>query len=95
LAPNDLGWEIITPNHLKLGRNNFRQLEGKIQLSGGPQTMLERKCRLTEKRYQLFVDRIPLLAPKAQKDAHTIRQFTICQHDISSTKQIANLQFAN
>jgi hypothetical protein len=66
-APNDLGWEIITPNRLKLGRNNFRQLEGEIQLSGGPQTMLEQNRRLTEKLYQQFVDRIPLLVPKAEK----------------------------
>jgi hypothetical protein len=71
-APNDLGWEIITPNRLKLGRNNFRQLEGEIQLSGGPQTMLERNRRLTEKWYQLFVDRIPLLVPKAEKPSGAI-----------------------
>jgi Pao retrotransposon peptidase len=66
-AAYDLGWEIITPNRLKLGRNNFRQLDGDIQLSGGPQTMLERNRLLSEKWYQIFVDRIPLLVPKAEK----------------------------
>ena len=40
-APSDLGWEVITPNRLKLGRNNFRQLEGNIVLTGASQTMLE------------------------------------------------------
>jgi hypothetical protein len=66
-APNDLGWEIITPNRLKLGRNNFRQLDGEIQLTGGPQGMLERNRVLTDKWYQLFVERIPLLIPKPEK----------------------------
>jgi hypothetical protein len=66
-APNDLGWEIITPNRLKLGRNNFRQLDGEIELSGSPQSMLERNRLLTERWYQLFIDRIPLLIPKPEK----------------------------
>jgi hypothetical protein len=64
-APNDLGWDIITPNRLKLGRNNFRQLEGHIVLSGGPQTMLDRNRLLQEKWYDIFIDRIHLLVPKA------------------------------
>jgi hypothetical protein len=65
-APNDLGWEIITPNRLKLGSNNFRQLEGHIILSGGPQTMLERNRLLQEKWYDIFINRIHLhIPPKA------------------------------
>ena len=40
-AAYDLGWEIITPNRLKLGRNNHRQLEGLIKLDNCPQTQLE------------------------------------------------------
>jgi hypothetical protein len=52
---------------LKLGRNNFRQLDGEIVLAGGPQTMLERNRLLTERWYSLFVDRIPLLIPKPEK----------------------------
>jgi hypothetical protein len=66
-AAYDLGWEIITPNRLKLGRNNFRQLDGNVQLAGGPQNMLERNRALSEKWYQLFVDRIPLLIPTPEK----------------------------
>jgi hypothetical protein len=66
-AAYDLGWDIITPNRLKLGRNNFRQLDGEIQLSEGPQTMLDRSRALSEKWYKLFVERIPLLIPKAEK----------------------------
>ena len=65
-APTDLGWEIITPNRLKLGRNNFRQLEGTVVLSGAPQTMLDRNRALTEKWYEIFVQRIHLLVPQVQ-----------------------------
>ena len=32
---SDIGWDIITPNRLKLGRNNFRSLSGPISLTGG------------------------------------------------------------
>ena len=64
-APTDLGWEIITPNRLKLGRNNFRQLEGTIILSNAPQTQLERNRLCQERWYELFVERIHLLVPRA------------------------------
>jgi hypothetical protein len=64
-APGDLGWEVITPNRLKIGRNNFRQLEGSIVLAGAPQTMLERNRELSDKWYELFVERIHHLVPQA------------------------------
>jgi hypothetical protein len=41
-ASYDLGWEIITPNLLKLGMNNYHQLEGPIKLDNCLQTQLER-----------------------------------------------------
>lgn len=66
-APTDLGWEIITPNRLKLGRNNFRQLEGTIILSNAPQTQLERNRLCQERWYELFIDRIHLLVPRAER----------------------------
>ena len=66
-APTDLGWEIITPNRLKLGRNNFRQLEGTIILSNAPQTQLERNRLIQERWYELFIERIHLLVPKAER----------------------------
>jgi len=62
-APSDLGWEVITPNRLKLGRNNFRQLEGNVVLHGGPQNLLERSRLLQERWYELFLERIHLLVP--------------------------------
>ena len=66
-APTDLGWEIITPNRLKLGRNNYRQLEGTVILSNAPQTQLERNRLVQERWYELFVQRIHLLIPKAER----------------------------
>jgi hypothetical protein len=66
-APTDLGWEIITPNRLKLGRNNFRQLEGTVILSNAPQTQLERNRLCQERWYELFSERIHLLIPKAER----------------------------
>jgi len=66
-APTDLGWEIITPNRLKLGRNNFRQLEGSIILSNAPQTQLERNRLCQERWYELFIERVHLLVPKAER----------------------------
>jgi hypothetical protein len=66
-ASTDLGWEIITPNRLKLGRNNYRQLDGPIKLDNCPQTQLERNRLLTCKWYEIFIDRIHLLIPPPQR----------------------------
>ena len=41
----NLGYEIITPNRLKLGRNNFRTLDGsgiKLDMAANLTAMLER-----------------------------------------------------
>jgi hypothetical protein len=65
-APTDLGWEVITPNRLKLGRNNFRQLEGNVILSNAPQTHLERNRMIQDKWYELFISRVHLLVAKAE-----------------------------
>jgi hypothetical protein len=66
-ASTDLGWEIITPNRLKLGRNNYRQLDGPIKLDNCPQTQLERNRLLTCKWYEIFINRIHLLIPPPQR----------------------------
>jgi hypothetical protein len=50
----DLGWEIITPNRLKLGRNTHRNLEGPVVLDNNPKNQLERsKLLLTGTRFSL------------------------------------------
>ena len=66
-APNDLGWEIITPNRLKLGRNNYRQLDGPIKMDNCPQNQLERNRMLTSKWYEIFIERLSLLIPPPEK----------------------------
>ena len=63
----DLGWEIITPNRLKLGRNNNRQLEGPIKLDNCPQTQLERNRLLTQRWYEIFIKRLSLLIPPPER----------------------------
>ena len=71
-AAMDLGWEIITPNQLKLGRNNNHQLEGPIKLDNCPQTQLERNRLLTQCWYEIFIKRLSLLipTPEHKTDAH-------------------------
>jgi hypothetical protein len=66
-AASDLGWEIITPNRLKLGRNNFRQLSGNFRLSNSPQSQLERNRLIQAKWYELFKERVLLMVPAPQK----------------------------
>ena len=62
-AACDLGWEIITPNRLKLGRNNNRQLDSPILLDNCPQNQLEQNRLLTQKWYEIFIQRLRLLIP--------------------------------
>jgi hypothetical protein len=66
-APTDLGWDIITPNRLKLGRNNFRQLEGEVVLDSCPQSQLERNRAIAKEWYSIFIDRVHLLVPTPEK----------------------------
>jgi len=67
-APSDLGWDIITPNRLKLGRNNHRQLEGPIKLDNCPQSQLERNRLLTSRWYEIFIERLSLLIPPPARE---------------------------
>ncbi len=55
-APTDLEWEIITPNRLKLGRNNFRQLEGEVVIEYCPQSQLERNRDLMKEWHSIFIE---------------------------------------
>ena len=66
-APTDLGWDIITPNRLKLGRNNYRQLEGEVILESCPQTQLDRNRSILKEWYAIFMDRVQLLVPENER----------------------------
>ena len=64
----DLGWDIITPNRLKLGRNNNRSLEGWISLEGaGIEDLLKRNQEIQKTWYQLMIDKIHHLIPRPAK----------------------------
>jgi hypothetical protein len=67
IAATDLGWEIITPNRLKLGRNAHRNLEGPVVLDNSPKNQLERSKLIFARWYKIFLDRLPLLIPTVEK----------------------------
>jgi hypothetical protein len=67
-AATDLGWEIITPNRLKLGRNVHRNLEGPVVLDNNPESQLERSKLIFSRWYKIFLDRLPLLIPTVDKE---------------------------
>ena len=67
---NNLGFEILSPNRLKLGRNNFRSLEGigfDLVNSQIPTEILDRNREITALWYQLFLDNIHMLMLKPSK----------------------------
>ena len=65
----DIGWDIITPNRLLLGRNNTRSLQGQISLSKslGSENLLRKNRSIMENWYQIFVNRIHHLIPRPNK----------------------------
>jgi hypothetical protein len=69
---SDLGAEVITPNRLKLGRNNSRSLEGSMVLINRalPTEILERNRKITTAFYQIMIDRIHHLLARPPKWNH-------------------------
>jgi len=67
-AATDLGWELITSNRLKLGRNTHWNLEGPVVLDNNPTNQLERNQLIFQKWYVIFLDRVPLLIPSVKKE---------------------------
>ena len=65
----DPGWDIITANRLKLGRNNNRALEGCINLPKGvgADKLLRRNQEIQKLWYQMLIDRIHHLIPRPAK----------------------------
>ena len=57
---SDLGFDILTPNRLKLGRNNQRSLEGSIKMENValPSDILNRNRKITSACLQILIDRI-------------------------------------
>ena len=65
----DPGWDLITANRLKLGRNNNRSLEGWIDLSKGTGSLalLKRNQEIQRIWYQMLIDKIHHLIPRPRK----------------------------
>ncbi len=66
-AATDLGWEIITPNRLKIGRNSHKNLDGPVILEDCPQTQLDRSNDIFTAWYKIYLDRLHLLIPKPER----------------------------
>ena len=65
-----IGYEIITPNRLKMGRNNNRSLEGsgfRFEKSQNFSRILERNRETYQVWFQLFIDNIHNLALRPNK----------------------------
>ena len=64
-----MGFEILTPNRLKLGRNNQRSLQGSIRLENSalPTDILNRNRKVTSACLQILVDRIHHFHHKSNK----------------------------
>ena len=67
---SNLGYKIITPNRLKLGRNNYQALEGseiKLDLASNLTTLLERNQELYCEWYGIFLENIHMLDLRPNK----------------------------
>ena len=67
---SNLGYEIITPNRLKLGRNNYQALEGsgiKLDMASNLNTLLERNRELYCEWYRIFLENIHMLDVRPNK----------------------------
>lgn len=67
---SNIGYEILTANRIKLGRNNNRTLAGSgmsLMLSSNLTRILEKNRLIYQTWYQLFIDHIHLLSLKPAK----------------------------
>ena len=67
---SNLGYEIITRNRLKLGRNNYCSLEGsgiKLDMASSLTALLERNGELYCEWYQIFIENIHMLDLRLNK----------------------------
>ena len=67
---SNLGYEIITPNRLKLGRDNYQSLEGsgiKLDMASNLIALLERNREFHCEWYKIFIDNIHMLDLRRNK----------------------------
>ena len=63
----DAPWFVITPNRLKLGRNNNRALDGYVDGCAGMQDLLDQNQKVKDAWYAIFVSRFHYLLPEPPK----------------------------
>ena len=65
----DLSYEILTPNRLKMGRNNMRSIGIKTEILDPvvPSKILDQNRKITEAFYKLLMERIHELVLKPEK----------------------------
>ena len=66
----DIGFEIITPNRIKLGRNNKRSLYGEgidLEMSSNYTMLLDRNKQIYRVWYQMYIDSIHLISLRPAK----------------------------
>ena len=66
----DAGFEVLTPNRIKLGRNNYRAMEGEgvnLEMSANHQKLLDRNKEIYRIWYQLYIDNIWQFSLKPSK----------------------------
>ena len=67
-SKSDIGYDILTPNRLLLGRNNYRSLTSAgITVELGVQYMLDQNNKVVKAWFQLFMDRLHLFTIKPEK----------------------------
>ena len=78
---SDLGWDVITPNRLMLGRNNCRSLEGSMRVdhSESFDRLLQRNNAILKVWYQMFISRLHHLIPRPNK---WVKDDTVKEGDI-------------
>ena len=77
---DDFGWDLLTPNRLKLGRSNQRSLDGPISIlrPAGPVELLKRTIDIQKYWYGLLLDRLHHLVPRPPKwEGARMPKFTV------------------
>ena len=70
----DIGFEVITANRIKIGRNNFRSMQGggiDLSMSANLTNLLNRNQQIYDTWYQMYIDSIHLFALRPSLWPHT------------------------
>jgi hypothetical protein len=70
---SDIGFEILSPNRLKMGRNNYRSLhiDGRLVDTSIPSSLLDKNRKIMSIFFQTLIDRLHFLNLKPKKWTQT------------------------